>query len=168
MGTRYALELKLRPTDNINLSVNTSKENYPGSMQWVGIVEDQSGVNIIYANTQREALNTELRLNIAFSPKMTFEVYYQTFKVEMDYVDYNRLVEEKSLNVFPYQYNEDKDFRINNHVGTFVFRWEYSPGSLIYAVYNLNNNGYYSFEDKVWDNSQSNSLFLKLDYFFQI
>ena len=86
----------------------------------------------------------------------------------MDYVDYNRLVEEKSLDVLPYQYKEDKDFRINNQVGTFVFRWEYSPGSRIYAVYNLNNNRYYSFEDKVWDNSQSNSLFLKLDYFFQI
>ena len=168
IGTSYGLKLTLRPTDKINLSVNSSKENEPRSMQWVGIIEDQSNVNIIYANTQREQLNTELRLDIAFSPTMTFEAYYQPFRVEMDYVDYNRLVEEKSLNVLPYQYNEDKDFRINNQVGTFVFRWEYSPGSLIYAVYNLNINRYYSFEDKVWDNSQSNSLFLKLDYFFQI
>ena len=167
IGTSYGLELTLRPTEKINLSVSSSKENEPRSMQWVGIIEEQSNVNIIYANTQQEQLNTELRLDIAFSPTMTFEAYYQPFKVEMDYVDYNRLVEEKSLNVLPYQYNKDKDFRINNQVGTFVFRWEYSPGSRIYAVYNLNNNRYYSFEDKVWDNSQSNSLFLKLDYFFK-
>ena len=85
-----------------------------------------------------------------------------------DIVDYNRLVEEKSLNVLPYQYNKDKDFRINNQVGTFVFRWEYSPGSRIYAVYNLNINRYYSYEDNACDNAESNSLFLKLDYFFQI
>ena len=99
---------------------------------------------------------------------MTFEAYYQPFKVKMDYVDYNRLLEEKSFNVSPYQYNGDKDFRIDNQVGTFVFRWEYLPGSLIYAVYNLHDNNYYSYEKSSWSRSKSNSLFLKIDYFFQI
>ena len=61
-----------------------------------------------------------------------------------------------------------KDFQIDNKVGTFVFRWEYLPGSLIYAVYNLNDNNYYSAEDLEWNNSKSNSLFLKFDYFFQL
>ena len=74
---------------------------------------------------------------------MTFEAYYQPFKVEMDYEDYNRLVREKSFDLEPYNYGKDKDFKIDNRVGTFVFRWEYLPGSLIYAVYNLNDNNYY-------------------------
>ncbi|MBT5776574.1 MAG: hypothetical protein HOH90_04335, partial [Candidatus Marinimicrobia bacterium] len=100
--------------------------------------------------------------------RMTFEAYYQPFEVDMDYVDYNRLVEEKSSNLSPYAYSENKDFEIHIKVGTFVFRWEYLPGSLIYAVYNLNDNNYYSAEVSEWSNSKSNSLFLKLDYFFQI
>ena len=168
VGKEYGLELILKPTDNINFSVKTSKEDRPESMQWVGIVEDENGVNIIYSNIKREQTNTELRLDIAFSSKMTFEAYYQPFSVKMDYTDYNRLEEEKSLKVSPYPYTGNKNFKIDNQVGTFVFRWEYLPGSLFYAVYNLNDNSYYSAEDSEWSNSKSNSLFLKFDYFFQL
>jgi hypothetical protein len=52
-------------------------------------------------------------------------------------------------------------------VGTFVFRWEYLPGSLLYVVYNLNDNRYYSSADEEWYNTKANSLFVKLNYFFQ-
>ena len=168
VGREYGIGLMLKPTDNINFSVRTSKEDRPGSMQWVGVIEDENGVNIIYSNIKRKQTNTEMRLNVAFSPKMTFEAYYQPFSVKMDYKDYNRLDEEKSLKVSPYPYAKNKDFRIDNEVGTFVFRWEYLPGSLIYVVYNLNDNNYYSAEDSEWSNSKSNSLFLKFDYFFQL
>jgi len=168
VGREYGIGLMLKPTDNINFSVRTSKEDRPGSMQWVGVIEDKNGVNIIYSNIERKQTNTEVRLNIAFSPKMTFEAYYQPFFAKMDYKDYNRLDEEGSLNVSPYPYSGNKDFQIDNQVGTFVFRWEYLPGSLIYVVYNLNDNNYYSAEDSEWSNSKSNSLFLKFDYFFQI
>ena len=34
--------------------------------------------------------------------------------------------------------NENPDFKVFNTVGTFVLRWEYMPGSTLYAVYNLN------------------------------
>lgn len=136
-------------------------------MQWVGIVEDSNNVNIIYANTKRQRTDTNVRINLALSPRMTFEAFYQPFKVDMDYVDYNRLVEEKSLNVEPYNYNKDKDFKMNNQVGTFVFRWEYLPGSLMYVVYNLHDNRYYSSADGKWYNTKANSLFFKLNYFFR-
>ena len=57
--------------------------------------------SVIYSNIERKQTNTEVRLNVAFSPKMTFEAYYQPFSVTMDYEDYNRLDEEGSLNVSP-------------------------------------------------------------------
>ena len=167
-GRKYGLEIILRPTDYINFFIESSTEHKPGSMQWVGIVEDEKGPNIIYSNVLRKQTNTEVRLNVAFSSKMTFEAYYQPFKVHMDYEDYNRLVREKSFDLEPYNYGKDKDFKIDNNVGTFVFRWEYLPGSLIYAVYNLNDNNYYSYQDGTWSPSKSNSLFIKIDRFFQM
>ena len=168
LGRRYSLDIILQPTDYINFSMEFSSEHKPGSMQWVGIVEDEKGPNIIYSNVLRKQTNMEFRLNVAFSSKMTFEAYYQPFKVHMDYEDYSRLVREKSFDLEPYNYTKDKDFKIDNHVGTFVFRWEYLPGSLIYAVYNLNDNNYYSYQDGNWSPSKSNSLFLKIDRFFQM
>ena len=103
-GRRYGLEIILRPTDYINFFIESSTEHKPGSMQWVGIVEDEKGPNIIYSNVLRKQTNTEVRLNVAFSSKMTFEAYYQPFKVHMDYEDYNRLVREKSFDLEPYNY----------------------------------------------------------------
>ena len=136
-------------------------------MQWVGIVEDSIGTaNIIYAESEQWKNIVNLRLNWAFSPTMTLECFYQPFKVDMYYVTYNRLTTEKTLDVEPFAFKGNKDFRINNQVGTFVFRWEYLPGSLLYLVYNLNVNRHYSSTDEQWFNSQSNSMFLKVNYFF--
>ena len=75
-------------------------------MQWVDIVENSNGkfedsdgrYDIIYAKTKREQINTRLRMNIAFNPKMTFEAFYQPFNVDMDYKDYYRLNEERTFN----------------------------------------------------------------------
>ena len=106
-------------------------------------------------------------MNIAFTPKMTFEAFYQPFNVDMDYNDYYRLDEERSFKTSNINYTDDKNFEISNQRGTFVYRWEFRPGSLIYVVYNLNDNNYYSSQDQEWSNSKSNSLFLKFDYFFQ-
>ena len=144
-------------------------------MQWVDILdndegrfEDENGkYDIVYAKTKREKINTRLRMNIAFTPKMTFEAFYQPFKVDMDYNDYYRLDEERSFKTSNINYTDDKNFEISNQRGTFVYRWEFRPGSLIYVVYNLNDNNYYSSQDQEWSNSKSNSLFLKFDYFFQ-
>jgi hypothetical protein len=159
--------LMLRPTDYINFSVATHNGDHPSSMQWVGIEEDSIRTHIIYATTEQKMQNINFRLNWAFSPTMTFEAFYQPFKIDMDYVTYNRLVEEKTNKVEPYNYTGDEDFKINNQVGTFVFRWEYLPGSLLYVVYNLNDNRYYSSADEEWYNTKANSLFVKLNYFFQ-
>ena len=167
-GRQLSLELTIKPTDFINLRINSSYEHKPVAMQWVGVVENSNGENdIIYSDLLRKQFNTEFRMNIAFSPKMTFEAYYQPFDVNVDYDNYGRLVREKSFDLEAYNYDTNKDFKINNYVGTFVFRWEYLPGSLIYAVYNLNDNNYYN-ETDGWKRSKSNSLFLKIDRFFQL
>ena len=123
----YGIDLTLKPTNNVNFSINSSIENRTGFMQWVDIIDSQNGkfedsngrYDIIYARTSS----------------------------------------------FNYEGNES--FQIENQRGTFVFRWEFRPGSLIYLVYNLNDNNYFSDEDNEWDDERSNSLFMKLDYFLQ-
>ena len=166
-GREYKLSTTVRPTDYINMTLSVSNEYKPSFMQWVGIVEDSVGTaNIIYAESEQWKNIVNLRLNWAFSPTMTLECFYQPFKVDMDYVTYNRLTTEKTFDVEPFAFKGNKDFRINNQVGTFVFRWEYLPGSLLYLVYNLNYNRHYSSADEQWFNSQSNSMFLKVNYFF--
>ena len=47
--------------------------------------------------------------------------------------------EKNSFKTSSFNYSENKNFEINNQRGTFVYRWEYQPGSLLYIVYNLLN-----------------------------
>ena len=144
-------------------------------MQWVDIVDNENGkfedangrYDIIYAKTKREQINTRLRLNIAFNSKMTFEAFYQPFNVDMDYEDYYRLNEQQTFRTSAFNYTENESFEIDNQRGTFVYRWEFRPGSLIYLVYNLNDNNYFSDQDREWSKAKSNSFFMKFDYFLQ-
>jgi hypothetical protein len=173
--TEIGVRLTLKPTNTVSFSINSSVEDRPGFMQWVDIVENEAGrfldsegkYDIVYAKTKRRQFNTKLRMNVAFNSRMTFEAFYQPFNVDMNYEDYYRLEEENSFKTSTFNYSENKNFEINNQRGTFVYRWEYRPGSLLYVVYNLNDNNYYSDQDSEWDRSKSNSLFLKFDYFFQ-
>ena len=173
--TELGVRLTLKPTNNISFSINSSIENRPGFMQWVDVVDGSDGkfsdsngrYDIVYAKTKRSQTNTKLRMNIAFNSRMTFEAFYQPFNVDMNYEDYYRLDEQNSFKTSSFNYSENKNFEINNQRGTFVYRWEYQPGSLLYVVYNLNDNNYYSDQDGEWSQSKSNSLFLKFDYFFQ-
>ena len=173
--TESGVRLTLKPTNNISFSINSSVENRPGFMQWVDIVDGSDGkfsdsngrYDIVYAKTKRSQTNTKLRMNIAFNSRMTFEAFYQPFNVDMNYEDYYRLDEQNSFKTSSFNYSENRNFEINNQRGTFVYRWEYQPGSLLYVVYNLNDNNYYSDQDGEWSQSKSNSIFLKFDYFFQ-
>ena len=167
LGKKIGLDITLKPTDYINFSIQSSDDSQLSEMQWVGIIEDSSKTDIIYASTEQITKNTNFRLNWTFSPTLTLECFYQPFKVDVNYSDYGRLVKEKSYDLEDYNYLSEKSFKIDNHVGTFVLRWEFMPGSLIYLVYNLNEQGYYSYNTDSWQRIKSNSLFLKINYFFQ-
>ncbi len=166
-GYRIGTELTLRPTDNISFSVNGIQDFTPSVMEWVGVEEDSVRENIVYAVSESLMDDIQVRLNWTFTPDLSFEFFLQPFNVNMDYLSFYRLTEEKTRNLSPYSYEGNPDFKIDNTVGTFVIRWEYFPGSLLYVVYNLNDNRYYSGNDGEWYNTKANSLFFKLNYFFQ-
>jgi len=46
--------------------------------------------------------------------------------------------------------------------------WEYSPGSTLFVVYNLNKSGYYSSNAEKWYITSSDELFIKINYRFQL
>ena len=85
----------------------------------------------------------------------------------MNYLNYNKILKEKTNNLEQVYYVNDQSFQIENYVGTFVFRWEVFSGSFLYVVYNLNNNNYFENIENSWYRSNSNSFFIKFNYFFR-
>tara|TARA_B100001750_G_scaffold172339_1_gene140590 strand:- start:433 stop:2862 length:2430 start_codon:yes stop_codon:yes gene_type:complete len=167
-GYRFRFKITTRPTDFLKIDLFQSRRFRPNHMQWVGIEEKiNDDIDIIYANTKQWQIDSNLRVNWSFSPKMTFEAFYQPFKVDMDYLDYNRLMEEKTNRMEKIETDKNLNFKMRNKRGTFVFRWEVIRGSFLYVVYNINENRYYSEKDKEWNKTMTNSFFLKFNYYFR-
>lgn len=167
-GYRVGLTLSLKPSDNIQLNLEATRDLTPASMEWVGIVETTADTSIIYAESKQFTNDIRLRLNWAFTPDLSLEMFLQPFRVDMDYQKFYKLMAPETRDLTPFSYNGNPDFKINNWVGTIVFRWEYHRGSTFFVVFNLNDGRYYSGEDESWSESKTNSLFLKFNYWFQI
>ena len=165
---RFGLKLNYRPLNNVSLALDFTQDLDRSAMEWVGIEEDESGKNIIYAESSALMRDMKLRFNWTFTPELTFEAFMQPFTVDMDYMLFNRLMREKTRDLEPFLYSENPDFKLDNNVGTFVLRWEYKPGSTAFVVFNLNKRRYFSSQEQEWSTNNSNSLFIKLNYWFQL
>lgn len=167
-GYRFSLGMTVRPTPNLSATVRSVINIKETNDEWIGVEEADDGEKIIYANSSQQTQDVTLRLNWTFSPDLSFQVYFQPFKADVDYFGYKSLSAPKTLDFEPYDYAHDPDFRLNNTVGTFVWRWEYLPGSTLFVVYNLNDSNTFSASEGSWDPSKSNTLFIKLNYWFQV
>ena len=165
---RFGLKLNYKPLNNVSIALDLTQDYDRKAMEWVGIEEDSLGKNIIYAESSSIMRDIKLRFNWTFTPELTFEAFMQPFTVNMDYLSYNKLLKEKTRDLEPYIYTDDPDFKLDNNVGTFVLRWEYKPGSTAFIVYNFNKRRSFSSQDQTWSTISSNSLFMKLNYWFQI
>ena len=167
-GYRFSLGMTVRPAQNLSATVRGVIAIKETNDEWIGVEDVDDGDEIIYANSSQQTQDITLRLNWAFSPDLSFQVYFQPFKADVDYFGYKSLSAPKTLDFEAYDYADDPDFRLNNTVGTFVWRWEYLPGSTLYVVYNLNDLNTFSSSEGSWDPSKSNTLFIKLNYWFQV
>ena len=85
----------------------------------------------------------------------------------MEYNDFNYLLAEKTMDLSSFDYGSDPGFRLRNSIGTFVLRWEYSPGSTLFLVYNLNESANFENDLDSWDQSSSNALYFKISYWLK-
>lgn len=166
-GYRYGTRATIRSSRNISVSMNAARHVRNTPDQWVGIVSGDGADHRIYGNALQTTTDISLRLSWGFTPDFSLQAYVQPFRAEVEYSDYQELLNPMSRAFAPFSYSSDKSFVMDNAVGTFVLRWEYLPGSLLYVVYNLNDRNYYSAAADNWYPTKSNTLFVKLNYWFQ-
>ena len=169
-GYRLSANSVYKPKDNLNIRVNFTQDLSPSRMQWVDIIEADSEFARVYARTKQWTRKIDFRVDWTLSPDISFQGFFQPFKAKMEYETFSYLVEQKTMDLEPYPYlneNEDPGFEIENSIGTFVLRWEYSPGSALFLVYNLNENKLYENSSGIWDRSSANAVYLKLSYWFK-
>ena len=195
------LSLTLKPKSNIKLSLynSYSKEHDVGA--WIDSFEDNQGLTeynkrYVFAKLDRYTYSSSIRLNWTFSPKTSLQIYLQPYISAGHYKDFQEFIKSKQLNFNKYNSNDVKysdetytidpdgngpsesftfdnpDFNEKSLRGTMVFRWDFSPGSTLYFVWEQNrsdsdNPGSFMFDRDFADMVKSEGediLLLKITY----
>ena len=126
------------------------------------------GVRYILSNVIQETASMEIRLYWIFTPRLSLQAYLQPFLGTGDFFNYKELraaltfefdsfgdgastitrdagiytVDPDGPGLSPPLTFRDPDFNLKSLRGTIVLRWEYHPGSTIYAVWTQNRADY--------------------------
>jgi len=117
-----------RPAGNIefNVGTNISKSNH--QIMWVENVGDSA----IFADMNQDELVLSLSTSITLTRDLSLQLSGQGYISGINYSNYRRYLGGE--NYAAYDLGE-RDFNYSALNSTFILRWEYIPGSTIYAVW---------------------------------
>lgn len=152
----FAPSVSWRPSDQLRLSLGTSLSRVVGD-QWVTRI-DQNESHYIFGRISQRTAAITTRMDMAFSRDLTLEVYLRPYISAASYDDYRRVADPlardyesrfEALDVTPVEggYTTDvdgsgemaflghRDFNFKQFRSNVVLRWEYRPGSTLFAVW---------------------------------
>jgi hypothetical protein len=113
--------------------------------QWYGNFTDFLAANhYTFARLSQRTVGITARFNWTVTPTMTLQVYAQPFVSKGTYSDVRELSATPRAARYDDRYQPYADTSVTNHPGGFnfkqfrsnvVFRWEYRPGSTLFAVW---------------------------------
>ena len=122
--------------------------------QWYGLLTDSLGAaRYTFAHLDQTTTSATLRLNYTFPPAVSLQVYAQPFVSKGRFSDVRQLSSTPRASAYDARFAPFADTAVTNHAGGFdfkelrsnvVFRWEYTPGSTLFVVWNEGRQGYAS------------------------
>ena len=156
------------------------------------------GGRYVFAELAQHNVSTTIRLDAALSPDMSIQLFAQPFVSTGDFSGFKELERPGTYDFLEYG-NEgstlsqtgavyvadpdgpgpapqiefgNPDFRIRSIQTNLVFRWEYTPGSTLFLVWNHARSGYSPNPEfnlgrelgGIWEEDMQNTLIVKLNY----
>jgi hypothetical protein len=157
------LEAQLRPSSALSLSVGPSLMRASRVAQWVTSFEDASlppdlGGHFIFSQFEQTEVGITVRANWIFSPRLSLQLYAQPLVSRGTYTGFKELLAPRTFDFLVYDevaydpatetYTVDPgrggtgpltfsnpDFNFKSLRLNTVLRWEWRPGSAVYAVW---------------------------------
>jgi len=153
----------VRPSSAVSFELGPSFMRAHRVAQWVASVEDASlpaelAGHYVFAGFEQQELGLTLRLDWVFSPRLTLQVYAQPLVSRADYAGFKELLRARSFEFLVYTRQQlaydparatytadpgrgepfsfaDPDFSFRSLRVNTVLRWEWRPGSALFAVW---------------------------------
>ena len=126
--------------------------------QWYGLYDNPDGSPAYtFEHLDQTTTSATLRLNYTFTPSISLQGYAQPFVSKGTYTDVRQLSATPRADRYEDRYAAFDDASVTSNPGGFnfkalqsnvVFRWEYAPGSTLFAVWNHGRQGYTSAEGR--------------------
>ena len=173
----------VRPAESWSFSLGPKVNRSRTEAQYVGWIEDATatstfGQAYLFAPIEQTTVSLETRLNVNFSPDVSFELYAQPFVSAGDYGD---LLQLRAPRVFEFDPFSDtslnrSDFNNQSLRGNAVFRWEWRPGSTLFLVWQQRRTDSESYGDfrfsrdagAVFGARPSNVFLVKMNYWLNL
>jgi len=175
-GGNYSLQMS--PEIEMNVGTRLQIQFEPGFNKQVQIDQyidsfddetatDMYGYRHIVAQMDRKTVSAEFRIDYTFTPKLSFQAYFQPYITVGSYSRYKEFAKPESYEFIEYGkddnmeiaeegedgynlypngsdgnllYVENPDFNYKALVGSAVLRWEFSPGSTLFLVWTRNGS----------------------------
>ncbi|HEX6644992.1 MAG TPA: DUF5916 domain-containing protein [Gemmatimonadales bacterium] len=156
-----------RPAPRWSVSIDPRWSRSVTSRQYVTAVADGPaatfGTRYVFAFVDRNTLSAQLRLNYAFTPDLTLELYAEPFAASGTFRDFGELLAARSRDLRTYGTDgtsitrtdggytvtadgdtfglPDRDFSVLSFRSNLVLRWEWLRGSTLYLVWQQDRSG---------------------------
>jgi hypothetical protein len=103
--------IEMRPTANTEISVEPRWSSETNAAQYVTASDalffgPTYGDRYVFAELERKSLSMETRVNVSFSPTLTFQLFAQPLLSSGDYVQYRQLADARTFDFFDFQEGE--------------------------------------------------------------
>ena len=150
--------------------------------QWFGRYGTDAAPIYTFAHLDQHTTSATMRLNYTFTPNVSVQSYLSPFVSKGTYSGVMQLSQTPRAKRYEDRYTTFGDTSVTNNPGGFnykafqsnlVFRWEYAPGSTLFAVWNQGRQGYLgqqgteNFQGDVRDLMKlhpSNTFLIKMSY----
>ena len=217
-GSEFSIggNVGMRPAPPLQLEIEPSFSIQSDASQYVTSTSTLPyaptfGRRYFFGDLERKTLSLETRVNYAFSPTLSLQVYAQGLLSSGDYVAYRQLAQaggtfdflifEKGQAITtgsaitcsggticrdtegdqhvdlnadgtPDFSFDDRDFNVRSLIGNAVLRWEYRPGSTVFFVWQLQQEGRVGIGDfdfgrdlnALWGVPADNRFIVKVNY----
>ncbi|MDZ4724237.1 MAG: DUF5916 domain-containing protein [candidate division Zixibacteria bacterium] len=96
------------------------------------------GTTYVFSRLDRSRLRLRVRMNYFFSPDLSLEAYAEPYADGAKFYDLGELLQSRGHNLLHYNDGANFGFKYRSFRSNMVLRWEFSPGSTLFLVWQRN------------------------------
>ena len=144
----YSVGVDIRPTSAMQVSFNVNTTTVEDNTQYYGKFTDVGGTHYSFAKLKQDTYSLSTRLSYTMTPTLSLQLYAQPFVTKGDYSDVRELSATPRADTYNARYQaftapagSQTGFNFKQLRSNTVVRWEYRPGSTLFAVWTHGREG---------------------------